>query len=65
MNLSLHFLAIILTTPYQFQKWEYIGAMDSIIELMLFLFSILLVKSLQMPTSRKAIVLSSFAVRLP
>ncbi|XRM48295.1 hypothetical protein ABZX51_011225 [Aspergillus tubingensis] len=48
-----------------FQKWEYIGATDSIIELMLFLFSILLVKSLQMPTSRKVIVLSSFAVRLP
>ncbi|PYH65072.1 uncharacterized protein BO88DRAFT_396253 [Aspergillus vadensis CBS 113365] len=48
-----------------FRKWEYIGATDSIIELMLFLFSILLVKSLQMPTSRKVIVLSSFAVRLP
>ncbi|GLB08896.1 hypothetical protein AtubIFM57258_004805 [Aspergillus tubingensis] len=48
-----------------FQKWEYIGATDSIIELMLFLFSILLVKSLQMPKSRKIIVLSSFAVRLP
>ncbi|BCS03278.1 uncharacterized protein AKAW2_70156A [Aspergillus luchuensis] len=48
-----------------FQKWEYIGATDSIIELMLFLFSIFLVKSLQMPTSRKIIVLSSFAVRLP
>ncbi|GLA43071.1 hypothetical protein AnigIFM63309_011810 [Aspergillus niger] len=48
-----------------FQKWEYIGVMDSIIELMLFLFSILLVKSLQMPTTRKLVVLSSFAVRLP
>ncbi|GKZ22095.1 hypothetical protein AbraIFM66951_008834 [Aspergillus brasiliensis] len=49
----------------RFQKWEYIGVMDSTIELMLFLFSILLVKSLQMPTTRKLIVLSSFAVRLP
>ncbi|RDH27773.1 hypothetical protein BDQ94DRAFT_184325 [Aspergillus welwitschiae] len=48
-----------------FQKWEYIGVMDSIIEIMLFLFSILLVKSLQMPTTRKLVVLSSFAVRLP
>ncbi|GKZ74587.1 hypothetical protein AnigIFM50267_000824 [Aspergillus niger] len=48
-----------------FQKWEYIGVMDSIIELILFLFSILLVKSLQMPTTRKLVVLSSFAVRLP
>ncbi|RAK96199.1 uncharacterized protein BO80DRAFT_367015 [Aspergillus ibericus CBS 121593] len=48
-----------------FEKWEYVAVMDNIIEMMLFLFSLLLVKGLQMPTTRKFIVLSSFAVRLP
>ncbi|PYI07823.1 hypothetical protein BO78DRAFT_385747 [Aspergillus sclerotiicarbonarius CBS 121057] len=49
----------------QFEKWEYVAVMDNILELMLFLFSLLLVKGLQMPITRKFIVLSSFAVRLP
>ncbi|PYH93789.1 hypothetical protein BO71DRAFT_430614 [Aspergillus ellipticus CBS 707.79] len=48
-----------------FSKWEYITVVDSIIEMMLFLFSLHLVKGLQMPVARKLIVLSSFAVRLP
>ncbi|PWY92693.1 hypothetical protein BO70DRAFT_392081 [Aspergillus heteromorphus CBS 117.55] len=48
-----------------FSKWEYITVLDSIIEMALFVFSLYLVKGLQMAVSRKLIVLSSFAVRLP
>ncbi|THC89557.1 hypothetical protein EYZ11_011001 [Aspergillus tanneri] len=48
-----------------FPRWQFITAIDIIVEVFLFLFSIGLVYGLQMPLRHKIVIMISFAARLP
>ncbi|KAJ5826559.1 hypothetical protein N7447_003322 [Penicillium robsamsonii] len=48
-----------------FPRWQAIAALDISTELLLFTFSIGLVWDLQMPIPHKAVIMASFAARLP
>ncbi|KAE8448817.1 hypothetical protein EG329_008819 [Mollisiaceae sp. DMI_Dod_QoI] len=48
-----------------FARWQFIGALDIILELALFAISLFLVWGIQMPLKSKSIVVGSFATRLP
>lgn len=49
----------------QFSRWQFITAMDVIAEILLFLFSFVLARRLQMPRKIKVVIVLSFASRLP
>jgi hypothetical protein len=48
-----------------FARWQFIGALDMITELSLFLISVYLVWGIQMSMKSKAIVVCAFGCRLP
>jgi hypothetical protein len=64
-NRRLHSLFRQLTLPFQATRWQILTALDVITELGLLVLPIKLVWQLQMPWTKKAILLIAFYLRLP
>jgi hypothetical protein len=64
-NRRLHSLILQLTLPFQATRWQILTALDVITELGLLVLPIQLVWQLQMPWTKKAILLIAFYLRLP